>query len=342
MEITKYINIERQGLNVSLPILPKRFSFDRVFVPTWLLILLAGSFIALTVSNLKKAPPPNNSAIRMVLDSEDSVTTEKRVKVVQEMVLPRNLHVSLFKDEIVLSKTIKDALKRDSIAAEKACLKMYSEYKLICDRLDIVNHLWEKTKSELIEMGINAEIVERYKPFELFKIEEFQQPNELQKPRISKKDKKLQFGIHNKTTAKEYIKLYKKLAKHHENYYGIPACITLAQGLHEANAGNSTLARKNNNHFGIKCFNKKCKKGHCTNHTDDTHKDFFRKYESAAQSYAAHSLLLQKTRYKALFKLKKSDYKGWCKGLKKAGYATDKDYAKKLIDTIELYKLNEL
>ena len=188
MEITRYIDIKKQGLNVSLPILPKMFSFDRVFVPTWLLLLIASSFIALTVSNLKKTPPPNESAIRIVLDSEDSVTTKKRVKVVQEMVLPRKLPAAFFQDELILNKTIKDTLKRDSIAAEKACLKMYSDYKLICDRLDIVDHLWKKTKAELIKMGINEEIIERYKPFELFKIEDFQKPTELQKPRISKKD----------------------------------------------------------------------------------------------------------------------------------------------------------
>jgi len=342
MEITRYIDIKKQGLNISLPILSKKFSFDRVFVPTWLLLLLACSFITLTVSNFKKAPLPNTSAIRIILDSEDSVTVQKKIKVVQEMVLPRKLPAAFFQDELILNKTIKDALKRDSIAAEKACLKMYSDYKLICDRLDIVNHLWKKTKAELIKMGINEEIVERYKPFELFKIEDFQKPTELQKPQISKKDDKLEFGIHNKISAKEYIKLYTKLAKQHEKKYGIPSAVTLAQGLHESNAGNSKLARDNNNHFGMKCFNKKCKKGHCTNHTDDTHKDFFRKYKSVGQSYEAHSILLKKTRYKALFNLKITDYKGWCKGLQKAGYATDKKYAKKLIKTIELYKLHEL
>lgn len=136
----------------------------------------------------------------------------------------------------------------------------------------------------------------------------------------------------------EYIKRYKDVARVEMKKYGIPASITLAQGLVESRAGNSKLAVQNNNHFGIKCFSKKCEKGHCTNHFDDNHKDFFRKYNSVWESFRAHSQLLEKDRYKKL-KTYGKDYKKWAKGLKKAGYATDKRYDKKLIATIQKYKL---
>ncbi|MEL6945214.1 MAG: glucosaminidase domain-containing protein, partial [Bacteroidota bacterium] len=109
----------------------------------------------------------------------------------------------------------------------------------------------------------------------------------------------------------------------------------LAQGLIESNCGESRLAKRNNNHFGIKCFSRTCKKGHCSNFTDDTHKDFFRIYKSSWDSYRAHSQLLQKARYKKLYKIPKSNYKGWARGLKSAGYATDPLYADKLINLIE-------
>ena len=123
--------------------------------------------------------------------------------------------------------------------------------------------------------------------------------------------------------------------------YGIPASITLAQGLLESNAGASKLARLNNNHFGIKCFSRNCKPGHCSNYTDDSHKDFFRKYKGAKESYRAHSLFLQRSRYKHLHQLGTKNYKDWAHGLRKAGYATDKKYAPKLIKLIEVLKLDK-
>ncbi len=138
----------------------------------------------------------------------------------------------------------------------------------------------------------------------------------------------------------EYVKRYKNVAQSEMKKYGIPASITLAQGLIESRGGNSKLARKNNNHFGVKCFSKKCGKGHCTNHFDDNHKDFFRKYNSVWESFRDHSKVLQKDRYKKL-KTYGKDYKKWAKGLKKAGYATDKKYDKKLIAVIQKYKLYE-
>ncbi|NJL74702.1 MAG: glucosaminidase domain-containing protein [Saprospiraceae bacterium] len=140
-----------------------------------------------------------------------------------------------------------------------------------------------------------------------------------------------------------YVKRFAKVAQVEMQKYKIPASITLAQGLIESDCGESRLAKMNNNHFGVKCFSKKCNKGHCANFTDDTHKDFFIKYNTAWESYRAHSNLLQGSRYKHLQNLNKTDYKSWAKGLKKAGYATDPNYADKLIRLIEdlqLYRLD--
>jgi flagellum-specific peptidoglycan hydrolase FlgJ len=146
-------------------------------------------------------------------------------------------------------------------------------------------------------------------------------------------------GIAKIKKQQNYVKRFAEVARSEMKKYGIPASITLAQGLIESNAGDSRLSKENNNHFGMKCFSNKCKKGHCSNFTDDSHKDFFRKYETAWESYRAHSIMLGGDRYKHLKKLKKSDYKGWARGLKKAGYATDKNYAKKLIHIIEEMEL---
>ncbi len=139
--------------------------------------------------------------------------------------------------------------------------------------------------------------------------------------------------------AEEYIQQYAELAVAEMEKFGIPASITLGQALIESRSGTSRLARENQNHFGIKCFSKKCTKGHCSNHFDDHHKDFFRKYDSVWQSYRDHSKFLTRTRYKELHKYGK-DYKKWATGLKKAGYATDKRYDKKLIGVIQKYKLH--
>ena len=136
-----------------------------------------------------------------------------------------------------------------------------------------------------------------------------------------------------------YVNRFVDVAQKEMRKYGIPASITLAQGLIETNAGDSRLAKQNNNHFGMKCFSKKCGKGHCANFTDDSHKDFFRKYKSSWESYRAHSQLLMGKRYRHLKKLGSENYKDWARGLKKAGYATDKRYAEKLINIIDELKL---
>ncbi|WP_116107449.1 glycoside hydrolase family 73 protein [Lewinella sp. IMCC34191] len=141
-----------------------------------------------------------------------------------------------------------------------------------------------------------------------------------------------------------YVAEYVRIARDQMESHGIPASITLAQGLLESGVGKSSLALRNNNHFGLKCFSKSCKKGHCSNHSDDHHKDFFRIFSSPEESYRAHGELLKKERYRPLFSLDPQDYRGWARGLSKAGYATDPKYADKLIRTIEnlqLYRLDE-
>ena len=139
-----------------------------------------------------------------------------------------------------------------------------------------------------------------------------------------------------------YVKKYTPIARTEQEKFGIPVSVTLAQGLLESDAGNSRLAKSATNHFGIKCFSHRCKKGHCKNFTDDTHKDFFVVYQNAWQSFRSHSQFLKQNRYENLFRLKKNDYKNWAKGLKSAGYATDKHYDEKLIKIIETLRLNQL
>lgn len=142
-------------------------------------------------------------------------------------------------------------------------------------------------------------------------------------------------------SVRSYVKQYADIAIEEMHRYGIPASISMAQGIVESRCGESTLASNNNNHFGIKCFKRSCKKGHCSNFTDDSHKDFFRKYNDPKQSWREHSLLLSSGRYKNLKELG-SDYESWAKHLQQCGYATDKAYAEKLIETIELYGLDAM
>lgn len=142
----------------------------------------------------------------------------------------------------------------------------------------------------------------------------------------------------------KYIDTYSTIAQKEMELYGIPASITLAQGLLESNAGASKLATHNNNHFGIKCFSKTCRKGHCSNFTDDSHKDFFRVYKNTPESYRAHSKLLSTGRYRHLLDYGTTNYEAWAHGLQKAGYATDPSYSKKIIQLIidlELYYFDQ-
>lgn len=136
-----------------------------------------------------------------------------------------------------------------------------------------------------------------------------------------------------------YINNYYPLAIIQQEEHGIPASITLAQGLLESGAGQSELANKSNNHFGIKCHDWTGDKAY---HDDDERGECFRKYEKVLDSYEDHSLFLKnRSRYAFLFELSPTDYQSWAHGLKKAGYATDPSYAYKLISIIENYELHQ-
>ena len=135
----------------------------------------------------------------------------------------------------------------------------------------------------------------------------------------------------------KYIKTYSALAIEQQKKYKIPASITLAQGLLESGAGQSDLARRSNNHFGIKCHSDW--RGGRVYHDDDLRGECFRKYKRVEDSYEDHSKFLKRSRYDRLFQLKITDYKGWARGLQKCGYATDRAYANKLIKVIEDYEL---
>lgn len=135
-----------------------------------------------------------------------------------------------------------------------------------------------------------------------------------------------------------YVETFAPIAIEEMRLYKIPASITLAQGILESGSGNGTLAITANNHFGIKCHSTWT--GERVYHDDDELGECFRKYTDVKYSYRDHSLFLtQRSRYADLFKLKLSDYTGWAKGLKKAGYATDPKYPDKLISLIERFAL---
>lgn len=139
----------------------------------------------------------------------------------------------------------------------------------------------------------------------------------------------------------EYINTYKQIAIENMIEYKIPASITLAQGILESGYGNSELAKYANNHFGIKCH--KSWEGETYYIDDDEVNECFRKYKTAQESYTDHSLFIcGRERYADLFLLDITDYKGWARGLKKAGYATSPTYAPRLIEIIEQYKLYEI
>ena len=139
--------------------------------------------------------------------------------------------------------------------------------------------------------------------------------------------------VNCQNTRQEYIELYKDWAIEEMIRSGIPASIKLAQGMLESNNGNSTLAIKGNNHFGIKCHDWKGKR---MRHDDDEKNECFRKYKTVRDSYMDHTkFLMNGPRYSSLFLLDQTDYKGWARGLKKAGYATSPSYASALIRIIE-------
>ncbi len=139
--------------------------------------------------------------------------------------------------------------------------------------------------------------------------------------------------------SKQYIERYKDLAIEEMHRTGIPASITLAQGILESDYGRSRLAREANNHFGIKCHSNW--NGGRIYHDDDRRNECFRKYRNVYDSYKDHShFLTHSSRYDFLFDYKRTDYKKWARGLKKAGYATSRTYASRLIELIERYDLH--
>lgn len=139
---------------------------------------------------------------------------------------------------------------------------------------------------------------------------------------------------------KDYIETFADLAMKEMKLYGVPASITLAQGILETSAGKSELVKNSNNHFGIKCHNEWS--GDSISYDDDAKGECFRKYRSPISSYRDHSeFLTSRPRYAHLFDYKATDYKAWAKGLREAGYATDKAYSDKLIAIIERNELHE-
>jgi LysM repeat protein len=147
-------------------------------------------------------------------------------------------------------------------------------------------------------------------------------------------------SVAQKITPAQYIAEYKDLAIREMKRMGVPAAITLAQGILETESGNSVLLQKSNNHFGIKC--KSSWSGGSVSHDDDSLGECFRTYKDAEDSYRDHSNFLRgNDRYAFLFKLDPSDYKGWANGLKKAGYATNPRYPEILIKHIETYNLEQ-
>ena len=139
-------------------------------------------------------------------------------------------------------------------------------------------------------------------------------------------------------TREEYVEKYKAIAIAHMERYGIPASITMAQGILESDSGNSHLSTSSNNHFGIKC--KKSWTGDRVYHDDDAKGECFRAYPSVEASYQDHADFLdQSPRYDSLFAYPSDDYRSWARGLKAAGYATAPDYAERLVKIIESMKL---
>ena len=142
----------------------------------------------------------------------------------------------------------------------------------------------------------------------------------------------------SRLTREEYVERYKSIAVAHMERYGIPASITMAQGILESDSGNSRLSVESNNHFGIKC--KRGWTGPRVFHDDDAPDECFRAYESVEASYHDHAVFLDtQPRYDSLFAYPSTDYKSWARGLKAAGYATAPDYAQRLVRLIESMKL---
>jgi flagellum-specific peptidoglycan hydrolase FlgJ len=150
----------------------------------------------------------------------------------------------------------------------------------------------------------------------------------------------LPLSLLSQKTTEVYIQNWKSECIEQMEKYGIPACITMAQGILESASGTSDLATKANNHFGIKCHNEWA--GDKFFKDDDKKDECFRVYKNAQASFEDHSIFLKKARYAELFDLAITDYKGWANGLKQCGYATNPKYPQLLIELIDRYRLYEL
>ena len=171
------------------------------------------------------------------------------------------------------------------------------------------------------------------------KSEEPKKEVKAKKEKPKKKKSKKVIIVPKILNTEDYVKYYSSIAMDEMVQFGIPASITLAQGILESGAGKGRLAVQANNHFGIKCHEWNGKKIY---HDDDEKQECFRKYDTPEFSYRDHSIFLAtRERYSFLFKLDIDNYEKWAKGLKKAGYATDPKYPKKLIDLIERYDLDK-
>lgn len=190
---------------------------------------------------------------------------------------------------------------------------------------------------------------------------------QLQKKEGSEASKRLSFDLAPAQISElpepnvwQFIEKWQSTAIAEMDAFDFPASVTMAQAIIESRSGCSILSQsidfkaldKNNvlrqgcnNFFGIKCQKKQCSAGHCTNHTDDTSKDFFVRFKNPEDSWRGHSEFLKNNGYIALgrqLSINRGDYKGWSLILKRKGYATDPEYAKKLIDIIEKYRLFDL
>ncbi|MES2061741.1 MAG: glucosaminidase domain-containing protein [Bacteroidota bacterium] len=153
------------------------------------------------------------------------------------------------------------------------------------------------------------------------------------------KRNRVSIAAHKDLTSLEYIERFKAIAIQEMNSYGIPASITLAQGLFESGSGNSDLAKIANNHFGIKCGSTWTGESYYKN--DDNENDCFRVYNNPEESFRDHSEFLKKKNYARLFELNKNDFNGWAYGLKACGYATNPQYPKLLLNIITKYQLDQ-
>ncbi len=189
----------------------------------------------------------------------------------------------------------------------------------------------------LLSCGTNKKVITKKSKNSTTKVE--------RKKKTSKKDEVPAEVIIKETpevyanSTEEYIAIYSDIAQDEMRNYGVPASITLAQGILESGSGKGRLSSEANNHFGIKCHSGW--KGGTIYHDDDKAQECFRRYKNSKYSFRDHSLFLkERKRYSKLFLLQKDDYKGWAKELRAAGYATDRKYPQKLISLIERYQLH--